>query len=210
MNLKELLKKREELLSTVKTVLGEATAALADGKLDEATELQSKAEGYRKQVDAYTTQIKSLQAADAASSEFEQPVAEPAAETPVAKTAVRPPFETSDEPEEETGVVKSVYVAKFGDVQSAVKGLVKDLYGSENSYMQQRIDQQDAFVKYVRTGRIDAKEEKLLKNVVMLPEQIAQDVKDSVDYKAIKATINESVDSLGGYETKLAINYAYA
>ena len=200
MNLKELLKKREELLSTVKTVLGEATAALADGKMDEATELQTKAEGYQKQVAAYTTQIKSLQAADAASGEFnvDEPADKPADE-PVVKTAARPPFDTADEQEPENNVVKSVYVTKFGDVNSAVKGLVKDLYGSEGSYMQQRIDQQDAFVKYVRSGRIDAKEEKLLKNVVMLPEQIAQDVKDSVDYKAIKATINESVDSLGGY-----------
>lgn len=208
MNLKELLAKRAELLGTVKTVLTEANAALADGKIEDAGALQEKAAGYQKQVEMYSTQIKSLQAAEAAGSEEFQPAAEP--ETPVTKSEpnpVRMPFETTETPAEDS-VVKSVYTMKFGDDDAAVKGLIKDLYG--NDYAQKRIDQQGAFVKYVRTGRVDGNEERLLKNLIMRPEQIRQDVRDGVDYKTVKATIQEAVGELGGYVNQLYTDYAYA
>ncbi len=208
MNLKELLAKRAELLGTVKTVLAEANAALADGKIEDASALQEKVAGYQKQVEMYSTQIKSLQAADAAGAEEFEPAAEP--KTPVTKSepnVARMPFETTEEPKEDN-VVKNVYVTKFGDEGAAVKGLIKDLYG--NDYMQKRVDQQGAFVKYVRTGRIDGNEERLLSNLIMRPEQIEQDVRDGVDYKTVKATIQEAVGELGGYAKQMNANYAYA
>lgn len=212
MNLKELEAKRAELLGTVKTVLAEANAALAGNDMVKAAELQETAAGYQKQVEMYSTQIKSLQAADAASNEklVVEPAAAPA--EPVTKSEpIRMPFDTAsaDEPKA-NDVVKSVYVTKYGDENTAVKGLINDLYGSEKNYMNTRLDQQNAFVKYVRTGRINGEEEKLLKNVVLLPDQLAQDVRDGVDYRGIKATIQESVGDLGGYETKLVANYVYA
>lgn len=201
MNLKELEAKRAELLGTVKTVLAEANAALAGNDMVKAAELQETAAGYQKQVEMYSTQIKSLQAADAASNE--KLVVEPAAAAPaepVTKSEpIRMPFDTASADEPQSDVVKSVYVTKYGDENTAVKGLINDLYGSEKNYMNTRLDQQNAFVKYVRTGRINGEEEKLLKNVVLLPDQLAQDVRDGVDYRGIKATIQESVGDLGGY-----------
>jgi HK97 family phage major capsid protein len=201
MNLKELEAKRAELLGTVKTVLAEATVALAGNDMVKAAELQERAAGYQKQVEMYSTQIKSLQAADAA--DAEKLVVEPAAAVaePVTKSEpVRMPFDTAsaDEPKA-NDVVKSVYVTKYGDENTAVKGLINDLYGNEKDYMNRRLDQQNAFVKYIRTGRLNGTEEGLLKTVVLLPDQIAEDVKNGADYRAIKATIQESVGDLGGY-----------
>jgi HK97 family phage major capsid protein len=194
MNLKELIAKRAELLGTVKTVLAEANTALSDGKMDEVAKLQERAASYQSQVETYTSQIKSLQAVDAATAvEFEsKEVSEP-----VVKTAARLPFETTEENVEQNNTTKNVYVTKFGTDKDATTALIKDLYGSD--YQQKRVDQQSAFVKYVRTGRVSGNEENLLKTMIMLPEQIEQDVRDGIDYKTVKATIAESTGELGGY-----------
>jgi HK97 family phage major capsid protein len=200
MNLKDLIAKRNELLGTVNTKLDEANGALSEGNVELAKSLQSEADDYAVKAEVYAGQIKAVQAAQNAEQfTVDEPAATDADEPKTKSAPVRMPFDTADtdEPNDEKLVTKAVHLVKYGDVPSQVKALASDLYGAD--YMQKRYDQQKAFVKYVRTGRIDREQESLLKTLIMTPEQIARDIVEDTDYASIKATLNETINELGGY-----------
>jgi HK97 family phage major capsid protein len=194
MNIEELKNKRNQLVAAAQLKLGEASKALADGDTEKATALQAELKGYEDQIELYTSQISSAKSLFA-----EEEEEEPA---PPAKSApVRVPFEEGDStPEPEANDVnKSVYVLRYGEIDSAVKAVAQDLYGKD--YQQKRQGQKDAFVKYLRFGdrHLDAGEERSLKTTIMTPEQIRNDIKSDVPFTEMKATLNEASNELGGF-----------
>jgi HK97 family phage major capsid protein len=95
---------------------------------------------------------------------------------------------------------KAAYVKRFGDADSMVKAILTDLHGAdyEGVYWQQKA----AFNRYLRGGENNLKsgDAKLLSQQVMNPTAIKMALEQGTDsVKAIKATMVESADTLGGY-----------
>lgn len=201
MNIKELQEKRNNLLATAKTKLEEAGKALSNSDNDAATALQAEVNGYKSQIVVIDEQINTFKTLASMEPEPEAPK-----EEKVAK-AIRPPFaeegSAPDQPETEEdrrkSVLKSIYTLKYGDIDAATKAVATDLYGAD--YNQKRFDQQQSFLKYVRHGerRLDRNEEALLKTLILTPEQVANDIKMDTSFGSMKATLNETVNELGGF-----------
>lgn len=96
--------------------------------------------------------------------------------------------------------IKTAYVKQFGEPDAAMNQISKELYGSPERYFQLRVDKARDLKRYLKTGNYDP----ALKNeIVLTPEQIAQAYLESNDGRAsvaaIKSTMIESQDTLGGY-----------
>ena len=96
--------------------------------------------------------------------------------------------------------MKAAYVKRFGTPDQEIEGVLKDLHGS--NYVGAYWDQKAAFNRYLRGGEGNMKpgDDKLLKGVVMTPEAVKDALDQGIDtVGALKATMVESADSLGGY-----------
>jgi len=104
------------------------------------------------------------------------------------------PTEPDPVPEPEDSrdsAIKSVYQMRYGNEDSAVKAILKDLHGSD--YEQKRWEQYQGFVKYLRTGKGENRE------FLWTPDTVKLALREGQDVKAMKAVMVESADTLGGY-----------
>jgi HK97 family phage major capsid protein len=175
----------QELIDKARSLLVDAKKAIEEDNLDLATEKQEE-------YDALQAKIRALKLANDADAELDSLTPEPVKSDPV-----RLPFDDSDdEPEVETD--DSFYVMKYGTLETAEKAVIKDLYGPD--YMQKRSNQMGAFVKYLRTGKLNLGEEDLLHQIILQPEQIQREIKAGLpSVNAIKVDLQENVLDLGGY-----------
>lgn len=188
MDIEKLIAERSKLLAAAEVALDNASKSMDAEDFEKANEYQGEFTDLKARADALQKQIDSAKSLEDAKS--------------VDNKVNRLPFSADDTDddapaEEENAMQKSVHVLKYGDLDKQVGALVKDLYGNTSEYMQKRYDQQRSFVKYLRTGRTDINDEKLLKELIMLPEQLKEDVIMDVDYKTVKATLQESLAGLG-------------
>jgi len=177
-----------ELVGQARSLLGEADKAISEDNYELAKEKQQAAAAINVKIEV----LKAKQDTADALTEL----------TPVVKSdPVRIPFEepTVMQPEDtkEDTFSKDVFVVKYGDIQSAEKAVLSDLYGDD--YYQKRQDQYSAFTKYIRTGRLSGKEEALLKNIILMPETVRAEIKSGALVSEIKATLQEGVGELGGH-----------
>jgi len=121
---------------------------------------------------------------------------------PSAKSYGRPPLPGTNGVEAAINVnaVNAAYIARFGDVASSVKGILTDLHGGdyESLYWQQR----HAFKTYLRRGEngLDRENYLLLKQIVLTPTFVKAAIDQGMDsVSAIKATMVEAIDTLGGF-----------
>lgn len=94
----------------------------------------------------------------------------------------------------------AAYQTRFGDLDNAVKAVLTDMHGKD--YAASFWAQKAAFGKFLRKGEIglERSEFNLLKQVILTPGVVKSALLngfDSVD--ALKATMGESIDSLGGF-----------
>ena len=94
----------------------------------------------------------------------------------------------------------AAYLNRFGEPDAAIKGILVDLHGPnyEAAYWQQR----QAFNKFLRRGEteLDREEKRLLKQIVMTPNAVKMALLQGMDdVDALKATMVEAIDSLGGF-----------
>lgn len=194
-----LLEKKRQYVSAAQLKTDEATKAIEAGEFENAATLQAEAEELIGKAEKVDAQIKSqaklndLKIEDTATDD-----------NPTSKssggTSQRLPFEQDDDTDKSSkSLNESIYLLKYGETNEAVKAVANDLYGSD--YQQKRHDQKKAFTKYVATGKLNYEEEKLLKTLIMLPEQIEQDVRKDVSYSTMKSTLQEALNDLGGYLT---------
>ena len=207
MNLKELRAEFGQLVSSAKQALEDSTQLNKSGKSDEATVKFADYETYSEKANVLKSQIEAaVKLEDLTVADEKEDSPDPATEK--SADPVRLPFsedtdevtkslDTEEEPKD--GFNSPAYVLRYGKEDEAVKAILKDVYG--NDYAQKRYDQQNAFIKYVRAGdsAIDRNETNLLKTLIMLPDQIKKDVHQDVGVDVIKATLQESLNDLGGY-----------
>ena len=195
--LEALRNKRNDLLAAAKVKLNEASAKLDAGEMEVVKSLQAEHDTYVEQAAVYAKQIESAEALISAT----EPEPAPAKET-ATKSVDRLPFQQVETDEADNGemdVVKAIHVSRLGDIDKMAELLAKDVYG--NDYMDKRMGQREAFSKYVRRGEkhLSAKEEGLLNQVIMTPEQIQLEVKMDSSLREVKAVLNETQNDLGGY-----------
>lgn len=207
MNLEELKAELDQYVKSARQALEDSRKLNKDGKADEATAKFATYEEYSAKAKTVKAQIDAAMELDGLTPKGEEPkTPEPTVKKNV--DPVRLPFSEADDPvsksvetqpEAEDGFAKPAYVLRYGEEDAAVKAVIKDVYGSE--YADKRVAQRGAFVKYLRSGtnHLNLEETKLLKQLILLPEQIKNDVKADVSVGTIKATLQESINDLGGY-----------
>jgi HK97 family phage major capsid protein len=182
MDRNELLKQFNNYRSAAELKLQDASKAIVDGKFEDATRLQGEADelstkaiAIQKQIER-VDQMANMTVADTQKSE---PVRLPFDTTETQKT--------SETPVEGDSFAKTAYVLKYGDINEAVKGVTKDLYGKD--YYEKRVAQNRAFAKYLRYGfeRVNASEYGLLGNLIYTPETIENEIKAGYTVQEINA-----------------------
>lgn len=201
MNRQQLYDKFNELKAAAKVALDNATKALNDGDTAKFDQLHNDAETMVKQANAYKAQIIALD--ELATTDV--PDAPAVTEQVTKSEPVRLPFEAqTDDTQQASSPAKStqrepIYVLKYGEMDVATKAVLADLYG--NDYDNQRSKQMVAFKTFIRGGarHLNLEQEKLLKTLLLLPESVASLLKADESVKAIKATLQEGVNDLGGF-----------
>lgn len=182
MDINELLTQARSLLDEANKALEEDNLELAQTKREEAATVQEKAKALKAQQDM--------------AEELDELTPKPKEKSPI-----RPPFEVTEDSEEEekkeTSFDKSFYVMKYGNISAAQKAVAIDLYGAD--YLSKRDKQVHAFAKYIRGNVLSAQEEALLKQIILVPEAIEAQVKGGFSVADIKATLQEGVNDLGGF-----------
>lgn len=198
--------KLQELRNTIKAKLDEADKLLTEGKFEEVkaahaeiAKLQDQAKVLKAQIDARADEDKTT--AEIKSAELEQEnkdlkgkLSDPA----------RLPFDAPDLTTNTSSSTNTIVQLRYGEVDSAVKAVLGDIYGSQFNYNERRNDQMKAFVKFVRFGenRLNAKEFELLvpsaKNIILQPDTLKAEVESGRTVGEIKATLEEGSNDLGG------------
>ena len=98
------------------------------------------------------------------------------------------------------GPANIIYQMRFGDTESAIKGILRDLHGPnyEEVYWRQR----KAFSTYLRRGEkpLSSEDHKLLKTIVLTPSSVKTALGDGIDdVSSLKASMVEAIDTLGGF-----------
>lgn len=99
------------------------------------------------------------------------------------------------------------YVTRFGTLDSSVKSILTDLHGSDHEQMYW--DQRMAFNTYLRRGEreLGADQYKLLKTIVLTPSAVKSAIMQGMDdVSLLKATLVESIDTLGGFAVPVDFN----
>jgi HK97 family phage major capsid protein len=206
----KLKEQLEALKKTVKAYLDEAEKFVAEGKIKEANDKIAEATGK----DAEIATLKSLIASreKTVAEEADAKNAKTAADLKVAEAKLKEPtrLEGLGEPTpvpEAKSDLSSAYVLRFGEIDSAVKGVIADLYGSFNGYNQARAEQMDSFTKYIRFGesRMTAQEINRIdahfpaKNLLLRPEVLKSEISTGRTVSEIKATLMEGSLDIGGH-----------
>lgn len=192
-----LRKKINQYRSAAELKLEEATKALDNEEFEVATQLREEANTLVEKAQNIKAQIESIDAAKGLElPEVSQPDPEPVQKSDPVRVPMVDDVDNSEPVEKATN---PVYVLRYGDTDGATKAVIKDLYGT--SYQQDRMDQQNAFNKFIRYGerRLTAREESLLRKMILLPQNVRQDVVKGMDVATMKATLQEMVNDLGGY-----------
>jgi len=133
----------------------------------------------------------------------------PQTESIPAARAARPPYQFAPVPNQGgnqggnqpvTEPVRAAALLRFGELEPAIRAVSNDLYGVDR-YQIVRHEQHQAFGRFLRSGpeRLDASGQRALRMVVLTPSQLRSAVMDGVDVSALRADLNEAVESLGGY-----------
>lgn len=203
MTREELIKKFNQLKSAAELKHEQASKSLADGNVEDATNLRGEYQELMKEVKLYKGQIEDLD--DISGLDVDN---DPPATSNGDSKATRLPFNTDDvddEPEndepEPDSFNKSIYQARYGDINDATKAVARDVWGAD--YNEKRANQYRNFVKYVRFGesRMSHKERASLDELIYTPDVILREVKAGFtvdEIKANKADQQESILQMGG------------
>lgn len=195
----ELKMKLQELKSKITSALDEAEALLAKDDLAGAKAKQAEAKTLREKAEVVKVQIEAKETDRLAALEAEVKTLKAQAQEPL-----RLPFSAPEgEGATPTDGVKAFLNLRYGEPEAALKAVLHDLYGAD--YAQRRLDQMQAFVKYVRLGSnfLSAKEHEILspsaRNILLRPEALAEEIKAGRMVSEIKATLEEGSGELGGF-----------
>jgi HK97 family phage major capsid protein len=159
-----------------------AQQALEAGELDEGKRLRGEAETLKSALE----ELEAIQGMKAMASPVRPPM-------PGAAIAPQPA-------EKGDPAVKAFYMARFGEPDAAIKAVLTDLYGA--SYDEMFWTQKRAFNAYLRSNpqkALPAWVENASRQLVLTPQAVKEALAEGLDVAALKTTMVESSDTLGGY-----------
>jgi HK97 family phage major capsid protein len=174
MNLEQLRKKRDELLTLSKAALTKSAAAIGEDKFEDAEAFTKEAEGYKAQIKQLTATIENMEELQATEKSLESPQRLPfddgGEETTKSANA-----ENADDGAVKAFDASAVNVLRYGEIPNAVKQVTQELYPK---YYKDRALQRGAITKYIRFGksRLDVEETKSLRNIILTPDMITKEV----------------------------------
>ena len=182
----------KELFKEAKAKATEAQTAANDGRVDDYKALIAEAREKKEQAEA-------AKAAGELLDELGQPVMPVGLPTDDDGSPLSRPDTRTPEQKTQEEVYKSIYTLRYGDEESAIKAVLRDLHGP--NYEAKRMNQYAAFVHYLRDYSQEPTGEthKLLREIILTPDYAAKAIKTGKEIKLIKATMVEAIDNLGGY-----------
>jgi len=109
------------------------------------------------------------------------------------------PADNGEGNEKEDPALNMYLEGQYGPVSAEVKEILTELYGKD--YPRRLIAHRQAFRRFLVGGEqaLTPEERGLLKQLVLTPEQVRQEILAGKDIRALKSTMVEGVDHLGGY-----------
>ncbi len=208
-----MLKNIAKYKSASEALLEKSAKALADGDLKQSEALRKEAVEQLNIAKAWGDQLKVQQDVDNLKNEDSKettPDKDKQADI-LPHTAVngdeivksRPNETTKNEKEtaedKASKTLNAAYVIRYGDTNKAVQTVAADMYGD---YNQKRENQQVAFNRYLKGGRLSANDESALQDIIYTPELIANEIKAGFSVNEIntnKAVQQTAALELGGY-----------
>ncbi len=172
--------------------MSKATELFAEAKAKASAALEVESDDERKalveQAEALMAKANEIKAAEEIISAANAPVK--TVELPVDDNNGTAPKLPENEPQEDQAV-KAAYVMRYGESDSAIKAILRDLHGDD--YEQKRLSQWQGFARYLRTGEGESRE------FLWTPDTIKMALGEGQDVKAMKTVMVEAQDTLGGY-----------
>lgn len=196
-----------EILAQAADALAQALTATEEGETERADELETQADGFK----AKAEKMKSLHEKQKAWTVPVMPASLPqenagageggdtAGGTMVKTQATNGNPPANPQAEVLAAAQKAAHIMRFGTMVPAVKSVMLSLYGPE--YEEKRALQWDGFLKYMRgqDHLITQKHWAVGRSLILTPEYVEQALKAGIDFGALKATMVEASDTLGGY-----------
>jgi HK97 family phage major capsid protein len=125
--------------------------------------------------------------------------------TPPASRTVPPynfePPETDEDKKKKAKMdhIRSIHTLRYGDeaVTDSTATALHDVYNGD--YRQVSYDQEQAFSQYLRTGRVDESQDRLMRQQIWPIRHVISMLKRGMSTAEIRATMVEGTDELGGY-----------
>jgi HK97 family phage major capsid protein len=136
---------------------------------------------------------------------FADETPDPAPQAPPARHAPPyAPFSPTETDEEKTAreraeSMRSIHMLRYGEdaVDDPTALALREVY--DGDYRQVAYEQNVAFSRYLRTGRVDAIDEKKLRRQIWSVRNVVSMLRQGMPISAIRTTMVEGTDELGGY-----------
>lgn len=104
---------------------------------------------------------------------------------------------------------EAIYAMRFGAPNESVKAVLTDLYGAD--YYSKQLAQSAAFNRYLRGGdkALKSGDMDLLKQVILTPAYAEKAIREGWDIGALRTTMVESIDELGGFAVPVQFQESY-
>jgi HK97 family phage major capsid protein len=195
--MKTLIEQLAALKVEARTKLADAAKALEAGDTDKAQSLRAEAQGLLKKAET----VKAIADESAALEGLKIDVPEPMRPMlPGTSGQTLPTLSVAPaDPPQAAPAVKAAYAMRFGETDSAIKAVLTDLHGAD--YEGQYFAHKAAFNRYLRGGEaaLTTEHQRLLKTMVLTPGAVKEALMKGLDVAAMKATLVDAIDSLGGY-----------
>ena len=168
-------------------------------KFDEAVESGdvAKAKGIKEEMEKVTELIELAREAKGLKPQMPEGNGGVGVVLPGAGSGVMP--QNSDGEKETDPALAMYFRSQYGEIEKETDRILRQLYGAD--YQKTLLAHRRAWNKYLAVGKdaLSLEEQRLLRQMVLTPEQVKHEVMAGKDISSIKATMVESVDPLGGY-----------
>lgn len=195
----------DKLKQKLAQLIADAKSLLEEGKTEEAAAKRKEAENVRKAIDEYNALSGLGQGLQSDGMQITLPGTEGTSVPNVAGNGQNgQQNQNGGEGAAKTNsAAKAAYVMRFGEPNTAVKAILSDLHGSEDEAAVKYWEQKRAFNYYLRSDPqrpVPSWVTDAMSEVIMTPAAIKSALEQGMsDVKALKATMVEASDTLGGY-----------
>jgi len=192
------MKESQALFKKAAELFTQAKSAFTSDNND----VRNSAEALKAQAEETLKRAESVKAIEAQEEALKAPIRDVPLPTDNGGTITQPP--ATEKPEDM--IAKSIYQLRYGNMDDATKAIIFDVHGKD--YQDKVLQQKSAFNRYIRKGKeeLNSDEVRILKEILMSPADVRSQVEKGIEVKAMKSTLVEAIDTLGGYAVPVDIS----